>query len=186
MSGSLSSRVMNMKFMRFSGDKDSNESNTGASAANVSSKESTVDSTTSFHDNSEWSLNDNASNNAEVKKNVKTIRLNIKRKNPIVARQVNSSTLGVTMLQRGQVSVRGKTLFGGELVVPAVEEPNPRKRTLEDGEEDGTNAKESSNDDGYDLDKIFKDTMKRKSDSNGNHNNKKSKKNKKAKKQKKN
>lgn len=180
-SGSLSSRVMNMKFMRFSSDKNSSDDNTSGNTA-PSSKESTVDSTRSFHDNSEWSLDDAS---AKVKKNTKTIRLNIKRKTPIIARQVNSSILGVTMLQRGQVSVRGKTLFGGEPVVPITEETNPKKRYLEESEEN--DGKESKNDDGYDLDKIFKDTMKKKSGSNENNaQNKKSKKNKKTKKQRKN
>lgn len=182
-----------MKFMRFS-----NPSGDDASEQTNSSRDSSITPSTTksegngFRDNSEWSL-DQTTNATEKKTKTKTVRLNIKRKRgPIVARQLNSSQVGVTMLQSGRVSVRGKTLFGEKPkteesatgATTSTDESSQKKRSLDDLEagESQEDARSSTGDD-YDLDKIFKDTMKKPA---GPSQGKRNRKNKKTKKQRKN
>lgn len=175
--GSVSSRVMNMKFMRFASNRENSEnsqssisSNSGTLRGSSSGNDSNVENVKSFHDNSEWSLTDNRQDKEDTANNngVKTIKLNIRRKNMLKVRSGNQSIVGVTMLQRGNLSVKGKTSFGGEAIASVKNDDiNIKKRkfdsdaTLENENKEDEGEKGTNEDDGYDLDKIFKDTMKK-------------------------
>ncbi|KAK5962462.1 Mpp6p PWA37_000507 [Arxiozyma heterogenica] len=195
--GSMSSRVMNMKFMRFAKNRESlensqinvlssSESMNGISSSNTDNAENTKN----FHDSSEWSLIDNNKNiNDSNKSNtgaLRNIKLNIKRRNMLKVRNGNQSTVGVTILQRNNLSIKGKTLFSEESTRSSKNSDiSTKKRKLYDkgkvvrnnNNDDDNDVAKKEEEDGYDIDKIFKDTMKKSKRSNKNKKNKKQRRN---------
>lgn len=163
--GKLSSRVMNMKFMKFGKTDDEESSNSNTPSIINSDVESTEQREKLFgRDNSAWDLN---SYNDDVKeisgKQKKKMRKVVYKKQPhrIV------SNVGYSELRKPEGVISGRKTFGGN---PS--DIGSRKRKLEESEqnEEGksdakdkefTGSQEEGGDE-YDLDKLFKDSIKKK------------------------
>lgn len=167
--GKLSSRVMNMKFMKFMKNDDDESSNSNTTSNANSDTESTEQKRKQFgRDKSEWDLNscndDVKGDTGKEKKKVKKL-IYKKRPHPIV------SNVGYSELRKSEGLITGRKTFGS-----SADEANPKKRKLEEGEqeeegeEEGKGykskneaaGKQDEGEDDYDLDKLFKDSTKKK------------------------
>ncbi|QHS75924.1 Mpp6p [Saccharomyces paradoxus] len=163
--GKLSSRVMNMKFMKFGKTDDEESSNSNTPSIINSDVESNEQREKLFgRDNSAWDLN---SYNDDVKKisgkQKKKMRKVVYKKRP----HLIISNVGYSELRKPEGVMNGRKVFG--------DNPNDigsRKRKLEESEqnEEGksdakdkefTGSQEEGEDE-YDLDKLFKDSIKKK------------------------
>ncbi|KAG0671756.1 hypothetical protein C6P45_005021 [Maudiozyma exigua] len=166
--GKLSGRVMNMKFMRFAKDDSNSTSNTNDSgnttresspSVRQNSNASSDSRTTSngFHDNSEWFAKD-------IKDPQRKKKIVIKKgKKFNKAKVVLADNISVTSLnmQKGSTSIRNndnnKTAIGRRTFN---ELGKGQKRKLDQAKGDDNNKEEEDTDD-YELDKMFKESMKK-------------------------
>ncbi|CAI4052180.1 hypothetical protein SUVZ_14G3430 [Saccharomyces uvarum] len=165
--GKLSSRVMNMKFMKFMKNDDDESSNSNTPSNANSDTESTEQKWKQFgRDNSEWDLNscndDVKGDSGNEKKKVKKL---VYKKRP----HLIVSNVGYSELRKAEGLITGRKTFGS-----SADEANPKKRKLEEGEqeeeEEGKGydqkkeavGKQDEGEDDYDLDKLFKDSIKKK------------------------
>ncbi|CAI4050441.1 Mpp6p SKDI_14G3440 [Saccharomyces kudriavzevii IFO 1802] len=161
--GKLSSRVMNMKFMKFGRTDDDESSNSNTPSNANSDVESTEQKRKLFgRDNSEWDLNSyNDSVEENLHKEKKKIKKVVykKRRHPVI------SNVGYSELRKSEGLVRGRKTFGD-----SADEINAKKRGLEESEqnEEGNDAKDKEatggqgqDEDEYGLDKLFKDSIKK-------------------------
>ncbi|CCD27351.1 Mpp6p NDAI_0K01600 [Naumovozyma dairenensis CBS 421] len=200
-SGSLSSRVMNMKFMKFSkNDSDTTDSLLNdRSISNNSSNDSNITINGNFRDNSEWSLDRQTTSSSSSTTNTTAAIPNKTKKTIIIKKRKRFlpnivQDVGVTTLQRemnyhnntkGNAPILGRLNFGIKR-----EEQQKLYTKVSDGEEETVSKKRKQNnndeeeeeeeddDDDYELDTMFKESIKHKMS------NKKSGKNNKTKKQK--
>lgn len=194
--GSLSSRVMNMKFMRFSNnDTKSNENSNSNKFDRLNSRNTSRESSANpdntesdnnankFQDNSEWALpaHKNESNSTINLKDYNGESILVKKKRKIIRlnqpRRMIMQNVSVTTLNKDKMNLPvGKIKFDND---------NGKKRTRDDEEATNEDAKGTADaaegNDDYDLDKIFKETR---SQSNSSNKNKKKKKNNKKRKSK--
>lgn len=156
-SGKLSSRVMNMKFMKFSNDDESSDSTSKASSAgpdNIKKHE--------FFDNSEWSLTKNDDSKEKSRKNIKVRTVKRRVKTSTNRQPVISQNIGITTLKKQAVitaGVRGRKVFGSK-----VDSDGKRSINDEGNDNDQGNIEQNQTDedkDGYDLDTIFKQSMRK-------------------------
>lgn len=145
--GTLSSRVMNMKFMRFTNSKDSIESDSSNSSNSTMYVHQKLNK--NFSDNSEWKLarhqiSENSTDETQKVKNV----IRIKR-NPLVI-----SNIGIANVKRETITnniVRGRRIVGE----PPIE---AGKRTAESNYD----TAKTEEDDSYepDMDQLLKQSKK--------------------------
>lgn len=169
--GSLSSRVMNMKFMRFNKNTENDSDDTNRTNSNSEDTSNSRDasngnpdmadsqssnSSTKFRDNSEWSLSGQNDMFSGDKGQVKTVVKKRKIIRLAKPRRLIKENVSVTTLNRDNMNVAGKIKF---------ENVSGKKRAREDGDhgeekkitQDNEENKDENNDD-YDLDRIFKET----------------------------
>lgn len=130
--GKLSSRVMNMKFMRFTKQENADDNDV---TSNEEEKKSLL------HDNSEWNLRDTN----EAKQDKKRVIV-LKRTKNLGISAPQRSVLGITKLKCEDSIVRGRRVIG-------------EAKKVDDDGGSKTNKRERADDvgdDDYDLDKIFK------------------------------
>lgn len=166
--GKLSGRVMNMKFMRFA--KDDNNSTTNTNDSTDTTRESSPSTrqgsnvsndsrstSKGFHDNSEWFAKD-------IKDPQRKKKIVIKKgKKFNKAKIVLADNVSVTSLNmiNGNVSIRNndndKTAMGRRTFN---ELSKGQKRKLDQKDGNDNNEEEEETDD-YELDKMFKASMKK-------------------------
>lgn len=158
--GKLSSRVMNMKFMRFSKDEDS-ETGSRETTPSADQRSASVNSDNSkaasgFHDSSEWFAGSASSGASSTKRKVVVVR---KKRAPVT---IVSDNVSVTQLQQQtQVPSTGRRTFGAD---------KGKKRSADEASADGSTTaegQENEDEDGYELDTMFKESVKRRKTEDG-------------------
>lgn len=132
--GKLSSRVMNMKFMRFTKQENADDNDV------ISNKE---EKQSLLHDNSEWNFRDTNKGKQDKKRGIV-----LKRTKNLGVSAPHRSVVGITELKREDSIVRGRRVIGEAKKVDddnGDSKANKRERADDAGE-----------DDDYDLDKISK------------------------------
>ncbi|CCC67013.1 hypothetical protein NCAS_0A04550 [Naumovozyma castellii] len=164
-SGSLSSRVMNMKFMKFSRNNNNNDEENTSDSRESSINNNDETSNKNFRDNSEWKLEPNTT----PIKGKKVIR--IKKKNQLRSHPNVIQDVGITYIQ----SNLNNAIMGRQTIRDDKETENEKdnKENENENQEHTKRPRDDEPEDDYDLDKIFKESM-----SKNKHNNKKQKKNK--------
>ncbi|CCF58674.1 hypothetical protein KAFR_0F00770 [Kazachstania africana CBS 2517] len=146
--GKLSNRVMNMKFMKFSNDDASTTSADSSRSASVNSRTNN----SKFHDNSEWyTTNSTVTNNDPKKKITKKFLKKKPMMNKVVTSNVSFTTLKQGKTVADEDTIHMKTLNKGRMVF------GDKKRTAE---EEKLQENENDDDD-YELDKMFKASLKK-------------------------
>lgn len=156
-SGKLSSRVMNMKFMRFSKDESESE----GSKENTPVEDGTSDNgKVGYRDSSEWFASE-IKDGMESKKK----RITIKKRKPVA---IVSQNVSVTNLQKDRSTATsvvglGRRVFDNSVTkdqsTDATGEPpakGSKKRAL-----DAQNSNDTEDTDDYELDRMFKDSIRK-------------------------
>ncbi|SMN21580.1 similar to Saccharomyces cerevisiae YNR024W MPP6 Nuclear exosome-associated RNA binding protein [Maudiozyma saulgeensis] len=168
--GKLSGRVMNMKFMRFA--KDDSESETGTRESSPSIKEDSVGTSRSsnnnnssgsgFHDSSEWfATSANKQNLDKNKKNKRKVFVRAK-KGPVRAVIADNVSLTHLQMQKGNNvrttndKIQNST---GNIGRRKFNEISKKRKVENDSTEDT---------DDYELDRVFKESIKRRKTSDSN------------------
>ena len=174
--GKLSSRIMNMKFMRFSklkGDGgDGDNTATEGEVKPVLNEASNADPK-GFHDNSEWFALEAGKDEGNRKKRV--VKLGrLTRGTTAVVQNLGFTTLKMNERSALNTNNIGRRFHGG--TVSKVDESQEilKKDKSVTKEDKNKSNDDDSDDDDYELDKIFKENMRKRRLEGGNSNNSKS------------
>ena len=165
--GKLSGRVMNMKFMRFAKDDSNLTTNTNDSTnttresspstrqgSNVSNDSGSTNS--GFRDNSEWFAKDIK----DPQRKKKIVIKKGKKFNKVKAVLADNVSVTSLNMQKGNISIRNndndKTVMGRKTFN---ELSKGQKRKLD--QTDGKDNNDDEETDDYEIDKIFKESMKK-------------------------
>ena len=178
--GKLSSRVMNMKFMKF-GKTDDEESSNSNTPSNINSDVEPIEQKGKLFglDDSAWDLNSYKDDLKKISgKEKKKVNRVVYKKRP----NLIISNVGYSELRKPEGVISGRKTFGDNS-----DDIGSRKRKFDEGEQNEDEKRDAkdkeftgSQDDGedeYDLDKLFKDSIKKKkTNHNGKNKNRNSKK----------
>lgn len=169
--GKLSGRVMNMKFMRFAKDDSNSTSNTNDSGntsresspsvrQNSNASNDSRNTSNGFHDNSEWFAKD-------IKDPQRKKKILIKKgKRFNKSRIVLADNISVTSLnmQNGNASIRNRDndrTAIGRRTFNEFGKGQKRKLDQAKGDDNNKEAEGEEDTDDYELDKMFKESMKK-------------------------
>ncbi|CAI4036122.1 hypothetical protein SMKI_14G3410 [Saccharomyces mikatae IFO 1815] len=172
--GKLSSRVMNMKFMKFGRTDDDESSNSNTPSNTNSDVESTEQKRKLFgRDNSEWDLNNYNDDVKQIlgKEKKKVKKVIYKKRHHLIV-----SNVGYSELRKSDGVISGRKTFGDD-----TGDTNSKKRKLEENEQDeeersDVTGNQDKGEDEYDLDKLFKNSNKKRKNTQNSKNKNKNKK----------